>query len=124
MSEFRIFTDWDFTNNEEVSDTATPHSQGPLAKERGGEIVQGVFLKLTVKGDYPAVKVDLLARVGYQFIHQVNHPQYQQLAASQIWHRWTDKPVNLRSSGLIREEGEKYPESESTLETQQESSHL
>lgn len=59
MSEFRLFTDKDFTNNEEVSDTATPYSQGALAKEGGGKIVQGVFLKLTVKGDYPAIKVHL-----------------------------------------------------------------
>lgn len=51
--------DWHFTNNEEVSDTTTPHSQGPLVRERGGKIVQRVFLKLTVKGDYPAIKADL-----------------------------------------------------------------
>lgn len=51
--------DWHFTNNEEVSDTATPRSQGPLVKEGGGKIVQGVFLKLTVKRDYPAIKIDL-----------------------------------------------------------------
>lgn len=51
--------DWDFTNNEEVSDTATPLSQGPLEKEGGGKIVQGVFPKQRAKGVYPAIKVDL-----------------------------------------------------------------
>lgn len=51
--------DWHFTNNEKVSDTATPHSQGPLVKEGEGKIGQGVFLKLMIKEDYPAIKTDL-----------------------------------------------------------------
>lgn len=47
------------------------------------------------------------------------------VAAQKTWHRWTDKPVNLRSSGLFREGGrEKYPESKSTFESKQELPHL